>query len=89
MKESFGGGSNQKARQEEGIGMHNEGLFDEEGDLYGEKIDPITGKPFKYTNLEAADEKLTTVEGDGKDALPALAEENDLAAQWLKEHGNA
>lgn len=87
----FEGASNQRARDEKSElpGHHSENLFDQNEDAAGEKIDLATGKPFVNDNdsVVAVSSNLYAVEAGSKDALPDLPEENDAAAQWLRENG--
>jgi hypothetical protein len=91
-KEAMPKGGHDKARHEAGeSGDHNNNLFDEEGDMYGNRIDPATGERINMTpETSSADEELTEVDeharGESRDILGDLPEEHDAAAEWLRQH---
>lgn len=90
-KEEMPKGGHDKAAQEAADkGDHNSNLFDMNEDMYGNRIDPVTGQPYENSPATAGtDEELSEVEqGDdeSEDALGKIPEEHDAAAQWLREH---
>jgi|GEM_PF-6845115 len=61
---------------------HNSNLFDQNEDRAGEKTDLATGKPID-NSTDLGFEHLTIREGNPEESE---TEENDAAAQWLREN---
>jgi hypothetical protein len=82
--------ANHKRAQDEakhGPSLHNDNLFDEDEDAYGERRDLATGKPIDnstYTGMEGLTEVLP--EDSSEDVLGTVKDDDDEAGRWLREN---
>lgn len=99
MLEQFRRGfGNERAKDErKHLNMYEEHfsrLYDQDEDMSGEKVDLATGERIDNSSQDPGAPELSVfkrkiTEEGGQDALPPLPPEDDEAARWLREHGEA